>query len=222
MKKLIALSIGLLLMLSLAACSGSGEASGSAASGETVSSAEAEASSSEQEEGRQTAEQYAYELTEGEEVSVENTVFEQDVIVSGDSAFITFTNCEFKGDIINKANLGTQVIISQSVLNGKCVFENDTKEATMELSFPKFLIDSPAEIVCDECIGAVISFGDFETVFNGETYTMQDSELYIDLSNAESGFVPYEGQEANYYSIAQWWENGEKILLTECEYDPNM
>ncbi len=220
MKKLIALSLGLLLMLSLTSC-GENKTAGSGSSSVETVSASAEAVS-EQEEGRQTAEQYTYELAEGEEVSVENTVFEQDVTVSGDNAFITFTNCEFKGDIINTANLGTQVIISESVLNGKCIFKNDTKEATMELSFPKFLIDSPAEIVCDECIGAVISLGDFETVFNGETYTLEDSELYIDLSNAEAGFVPYEGQEANYYSIAQWWENGEKILLTECEYDPNM
>lgn len=220
MKKLIALSLGLLLMLSLTSCGENKTAGSGSSSAETVSSS-VEAVS-EQEEGRQTAEQYTYELAEGEEVSVENTVFEQDVTVSGDNAFITFTNCEFKGDIINTANLGTQVIISESVLNGKCIFKNDTKEATMELSFPKFLIDSPAEIVCDECIGAVISLGDFETVFNGETYTLEDSELYIDLSNAEAGFVPYEGQEANYYSIAQWWENGEKILLTECEYDPNM
>ena len=213
MKKLIALSLGLLLMLSLTSCGENKTAGSGSSSAEAVS---------EQEEGRQTAEQYTYELAEGEEVSVENTVFEQDVTVSGDNAFITFTNCEFKGDIINTANLGTQVIISESVLNGKCIFKNDTKEATMELSFPKFLIDTSAEIVCDECIGAVISLGDFETVFNGETYTLEDSELYIDLSNAEAGFVPYEGQEANYYSIAQWWENGEKILLTECEYDPNM
>ncbi len=51
---------------------------------------------------------------------------------------------------------------------------------------------------------------------------MADSELFYDISNAEAGFVPYEGQEASYYAIAQWWENGEKIIMTECEYDPNM
>lgn len=220
MKKLIALSLGLLLMLSLTSC-GKNQTSGSeSASGEAVSSSSEVVS--EEKEVSKTAEQYTYELAEGEQVNVENTVFEQDVTVSGDNAFITFTNCEFKGDVINTANLGTQVIISESVLNGKCIFKNDTKEATIELSFPKFLIDAPAEIVCDECIGAVISFGDFETIFNGETYKLEDSELYVDLSNAEAGFVPYEGQEASYYSIAQWWENGEKILLTECEYDPNM
>lgn len=54
------------------------------------------------------------------------------------------------------------------------------------------------------------------------SYTMADSELFYDISNAEAGFVPYEGQEASYYAIAQWWENGEKTIMTECEYDPNM
>ncbi len=51
---------------------------------------------------------------------------------------------------------------------------------------------------------------------------MADSELFYDISNAEAGFVPYEGQEASYYAVAQWWENGEKTIMTECEYDPNM
>lgn len=51
---------------------------------------------------------------------------------------------------------------------------------------------------------------------------MQDATLFVDLSNADAGFVPYEGQEANYFCVAQWWENGEQQVLVECEYDPNL
>ena len=64
--------------------------------------------------------------------------------------------------------------------------------------------------------------GDFDVVFNSEVYTMADSELFYDIANPDAGFVPYEGQEADYFAIAQWWENGEQILLVECESDPNM
>lgn len=194
-------------------CGGGGNSGEESSDSETVN---------EQSDEKETATEYLYELSEGDESVVENLIFEEDVIVSGDNAQISFINCEFKGNIINTANLGTRVVLSGSTVDGQCIMQNETKEATMELSFPKFIVDSSVDVVCEECVGSVILMGDFECVFNGEMYTMADSELYFDLNDPESGFVPYEGQDANYYCVAQWWENGEQIVMVECEYDPNM
>ncbi len=213
MKKLLMLMIVVAMTFSLSACSGTSSSGGNAENGE---------SKSEQSSEKEIAQQYEYELSEGDALEVENLIFEEDVIVSGDNAQITFIGCAFKGNIINAADEGTRVILSGSSLDGKCICENNVKETTMEWSFPKFIVDSPVEALSEECIGSVIAMGDFEVVFNGEAYTMADSELFFDVSNPEAGFVPYEGQEAGYFAIAQWWENGEKILMIECEYDPNM
>jgi len=51
---------------------------------------------------------------------------------------------------------------------------------------------------------------------------LEDASLFLDNSKPENGMVPYEGQEANCYVVAQWWENGEKTMLIECEYDSEM
>ena len=210
MKKWLTLLLTALLLLSLAAC-GNSQTDGEDSSSDGASDG-----------AREAATEYLYELSDGETAEVADLVFEEDVTISGDNAQITFTNCEFKGNILNTADEGTRVILSQSVLNGQCIFENSVQEATMEWSFPKFITDSPVEVVCTDCIGSVIPMGDFEVVFNGETYTMADSQLFFDLSNSEAGFVPYDGQTANYFCVAQWWENGEQVLMVECEYDPNM
>lgn len=176
----------------------------------------------EEKSGLETAQEHDFKVIEGEDVVIENTVFEEDVTISGDNGQILFNGCQFKGNIINTANEGTVVVISQSEIEGQCVFKNEIKETTMEASFPKFIVDSNVDVAAEECIGAVIPMGDFEITFNGETYNMADSQLFFDISNAEAGFVPYEGQEANYYCVAQWWENGEKQIMVECEFDPNM
>lgn len=181
-----------------------------------------DATKKEQDTDREMADENFFELSEDEEKEIKDLIFEEDVTVSGEKAQITFVNCEFKGDIINTANEGTRVVLNECEMEGKCIFQNDTKECTMEWSFPKFLVDSSVETVCEDCIGSVIALGDFEMVFNDETYSMEDSELFFDLSNPKAGFVPYEGQEAGYYCIAQWWENDEKRVLVECEYDPEM
>ena len=213
MKKFLVMLLMTVITISLCSCSGTASNDGEASGEENAEG---------QNETKEVAQDYVYELAEEDYTEVENLIFEEDVTVSGDNAQIVFNGCEFKGDIINTAEVGTQVILNNSSLEGKCVFRNNTKEATMEVSFPKFIVDSPVEAVSEDCIGSIIAMGDFETVFDGETYTMADSELFYDISNAEAGFVPYEGQEASYYAIAQWWENGEKIIMTECEYDPNM
>lgn len=198
----------LLLLLTLTACGNNQTEGTQSAEGNSPAAQE-------------VATEYSFSLTEGEAQNVENLIFEKDVTVSGDNAQITFTNCTFQGNIINTANEGTLILLPGSTLEGKCVFQNETKEATMDWSFPKILAYAPVEVSCEDCIGSVILMGDFETVFNGQTYTMEDSELFYDLSDENASFVPYEGQQASYYCVCQWWENGEQIVMVECEYDPD-
>lgn len=212
MKRITILLLTVILLFTLGAC-GDSQTGGESSAG---------SGSVQQNDGKETASQYSFECTEDEPEVIENLIFNEDVTVSGEKGQITFVNCEFKGDVTLTANEGTRVILEKSQIDGQCKFQNDTKEATMEWSFPKFLVDIPVDVVCDDCIGAVIPLGDFEIVFNGETYSMDKSELFFDLSDPDAGFVPYTGQQANYYSVVQWWENGEKKVLVECEYDPNM
>ncbi len=213
MKKILCLVISVMTIFSLSACSSSQTNENSSSSAEVLE---------EEKSGLETAQEHDFKVIEGEDVVIENTVFEEDVTISGDNGQILFNGCQFKGNITNTANEGTVVVISQSEIEGQCVFKNEIKETTMEASFPKFIVDSNVDVAAEECIGAVIPMGDFEITFNGETYNMADSQLFFDISNAEAGFVPYEGQEANYYCVAQWWENGEKQIMVECEFDPNM
>jgi len=160
-----------------------------------------------------------FDLVEGDEQYIEGETFDGDVIISGDNAQIIFADCVFNGDIINTAGEYTRIMLFGCEVNGKCIIENDLREGTMETPLPKFMTDAPVEVVCEDCLGAVIPFGDFEVVFNGHTYSMADSTLFIDYSNPEPVYVPYEGQEASYYVVAQWWENGEQIILVACELD---
>lgn len=215
MKKMAVLFLTMCLLLALGGC------------GQTDSDQQAEAQTQTQtaeseEDGKQTATEYTFALADGEQKDVSDLIFEQDVTVSGENAQITFVNCEFQGNVINTASEGTRVILQSSTVEGQCVFQSDMKETTMEWSFPKFLVDAPVDAAAEDCIGSVIAFGDFEITWNGQPYKMQDATLFVDLSNADAGFVPYEGQEANYFCVAQWWENGEQQVLVECEYDPNL
>ena len=169
------------------------------------------------------AQQYAFELAADETLYIENMIFAEPVTVSGNYGQIMFANCEFASDVINAADQFTRVLIlPDSTVNGKLILKNNVKEATLETPLPKYITFVPADVVCDDCAGAVVTMGDFETVFNGDTYHLSDAALFYDNTKPEAGLVPYEGQEANCYVVAQWWEKGEKVMLVECEYDPEM
>lgn len=156
----------------------------------------------------------AIQLSEGEEKYIENETYEGDVTISGDNAQIAFVGCTFKGNLINTAEQGTRVmLLENSVVNGECIFQNNTKESNVDASFPKFIADAPINVRCQDCFGTVAVAGDFEITFNGETYAMEDSEYLYD-----GEFIPYDGQDASAFFVAQWWENGEKIVLIACEY----
>ena len=166
---------------------------------------------------------YNYYLAEGGDEYVEGLIFNEDVIIYGNNATIMFENCEFNGDVILTADTFTRVMLMPNcVINGQLIINSGVVEGTIDTPLPKFLIFAPAEVVLENSYGAVIALGDFEVSFNGESYAIEDSQLFYDNANPENGMVAYEGQEANLLVVAQWVENGEEVLLVECEYDPTM
>lgn len=159
-----------------------------------------------------------FELAEGDDIFVEAQVFSEDVTISGDNAVITFEGCEFAGDIVINSAVATRVQLIECTVEGKCIFDNGVKEGNIDTVFPKVLTTSPVEAVTMDCYGSVVVLGDFEIIYNGETYSLADSEVFYDSSKPEEGMVPYDGQEANVFYIGQWWEDGELTMFLECEY----
>lgn len=197
MKKLSALILAFVMLLSLSAC------------------AQAEAP-------ERTVAPYTYALENGGSGYAENLIFNADVVITGEEAQIVFSNCAFNSDIVLEAETGTKVMLFGCEVNGQCIIRNQVQEATIDYSFPKFLIDMPIPVMVEEGIGCVIVLGDFETLFNGQAYTMEESDLFSDATNLEAGLVPYTGQEASYYFVALCRENGQPYVQVGCEYDPGM
>ena len=162
---------------------------------------------------------YEYALTE-EGAYYENLIFNEDVIISGDNSQIVFVNCEFNANIINTANEGTRVMLLECDVNGTCVLQNDIPDATIDSSMPKFITSAPINAVTNGCSGTVCALGDFDITIDGETYTLASCQYFSDVTHPEAGMVPYEGQEASYHIASMWYENGERVVFTMCEYDP--
>ena len=171
---------------------------------------------------REVAQEFEFHLAEGDELYVENTIFNQSVTVSGDNAQIIFANCIFNGDIINTADTFTRVMLAEdNILNGRCIILNGNTEGHLiETALPKFITFMPADVLCEGCYGAVIAMGDFAVTFNSEKYTVDDAGIYLDVGNPDAGFVPYKGQPTSCFAVIQWWELGTRLLLVEAEYDP--
>lgn len=165
---------------------------------------------------------YYFDMGEGGQLYYENLIFNQDVIISGISSQIVFANCQFNGNIINTAEDGTRALLLGCEVNGVCILDNAVEEATFEDAFPKFMTDTPIDVITTGTFGAVITLGDIEVTFNDETYTLADADIFFDVNNPDAGFVPYEGQEVNVMCVAQWTENGEVNTLVECEFDPTL
>ena len=171
------------------------------------------------EESGRTIAPYTFTLLDGEDQYYENLIFPGDVIISGGNASIFFINCAFEGNVINTGDAGNKVFLLASEMKGQCVFVNSVQETTIDAPFPKFLVDMPVNAVAEDCFGAVIAIADVPVTFNGETYTLADAQVFYDAAKPEEGFIPYEGQEANVLLVCQWWENGEKMMMIECEFD---
>lgn len=154
---------------------------------------------------------------------MENLIFNGDVIVGGGNGMIMFANCEFNGDVIQTSETSCRaMILPDCTVNGRFVLRNAIQETTLEAAFPKIMSYVPAKVIAEDCFGLFLSLGGFDVVFNGETYAMSDSDVYFDNNNPDQGMVPCEGQEANLFWIAQWWENGEQNILVACECDPEL
>jgi len=151
---------------------------------------------------------YEYHVTE-EGAYVENLIFNADVIISGENTQILFSNCEFNGDVILTSEQGTRVLLFGCDVNGVCIAANEVTGADINYSNPKFMTDSPVKVVSETGVVSVIAIGDFAFELNGETYSMASAALFSDAS----GFVPYEGQEADYCIVGQYYENGERTVL---------
>lgn len=173
------------------------------------------------EDGERTIASYEYALTE-DGAYVENLIFNADVVISGDHSQIVFSNCEFAGDIILTASEGTRVMLLGCDTSGTCVVRNSVTHADLEYSHPKFLTSSPISVICEEGVCSVIALGDFEVTFNGQTYTMADSQFFGFLNEEEYTLVPYEGQEASYFVVAKIIEGDEENVMVICEFDPTM
>lgn len=192
MKKLIAILLAALMLLSFAALA---------------------------EEGGRTTAEYTFELS-GEDKYIENLIFNENVVISGDgSAHIFFINCQFNGDIINTCDAATRVFLLGSEVNGSCIFRNTVTETTIDAAFPKFMTDAPVNAITENCFGIVITLGDFPITFNGVSYDLASAPTFMD---PEAGFVPFDGQEANLYWVASWTENGETQVMHTVEFDPTM
>jgi len=153
-----------------------------------------------------------YDITGKSDFSVTDTTFNGDVVIKGEGGSVTFVNCVFNGNIINKGGEGARVIFVEGCKfseNSECVIESSLKEATLETDLPKFLIFCEAPSVsCKNC-GAVLTLSENEIEFNGEKYPIENAE-YFNI-DATDEIVPFSGQEANMHNVAKWTENGEEI-----------
>jgi len=215
MKKVLALVMAMTMALALVACSSSKPAETEAATqAATEAATEAAVEEAEGDGSDMTvATEFEFDIKENDDIFVEKTIFNEDVIINGDYGKITFAWCEFNGDIVNASPQGTTVWIGEGneFNNGaKCVFRNGTQEANTEYDMPKFMTGIPVEAVTDNCIGTVTNIGGNDINFDGKTYTMADATVFLDYDNLEAGMVEYTGQDnANFLYVGKWKENGE-------------
>jgi len=155
-----------------------------------------------------------YDITGKSDFSVADTTFDGDVVITGEGGSVTFVNCVFNGNIINKGGEGARVLLAEDCKfaeDSECIIESSVKEATMETDLPKFLVFCEAPSVSCINSGAVVTLSENEIEFNGEKYPVENAELFnID---ATGEIIPYSGQEANMHNVAKWTENGEEINL---------
>lgn len=153
-----------------------------------------------------------YDITGKSDFSVADATFDGDVVITGEGGSVTFVNCVFNGNLINKGGEGARVRLTEDCQfagESVCMIESSLKEATIETDLPKFLIFCEAPPVSCKNSGAVLALSTNVIEFNGETYAVENAELFnID---ATGEIVPFTGQEANFHNVAKWTENGEEV-----------
>lgn len=153
-----------------------------------------------------------YDITGKSDLTVADTTFDGDIVITGAGGSIAFVNCVFNGDMINKGGEGARVIITEGCKfaeDSVCVIDSSVKEATVETDLPKFLIFGEAPSVSCKNSGAVLTLSENVIEFNGEKYPVENAEFFNIDSTDE--IVPFTGQEANMHNVAKWTENGEEI-----------
>lgn len=153
-----------------------------------------------------------YDITGKSDFSVADTTFDEDVVITGEGGSVTFINCVFNKNVINKGGEGARVIFAENCKfaeDTECVIESSLKEATVETDLPKFLIFCKVPSISCKNSGAVLALAEYEIEFNGEKYAIENAEFFnIDTTDE---IIPYTGQEANFHNVAKWTENGEEI-----------
>lgn len=155
-----------------------------------------------------------YDITGKSDFSIADTTFDENVVITGENGSVTFVNCVFNKNIINKGGEGARVIFNETCKfaeDSACVIESSLTEATMETDLPKFLVFCKAPSISCKNSGAVLTLAENVIEFNGETYAIENAEFFNIDTTYE--IVPYEGQEANFHNVAKWTENGEEINL---------
>lgn len=133
-----------------------------------------------------------YDLTGKSDFSVADTTFDGDVVITGEGGAITFINCVFNANIINKGGEGARVIMVDGCKFAEdttCIIDSSVKEATLETDLPKFLIFCDAPAISCKNSGAVLTLSNNEIDFNGEKYSVENAELFNIDSTDE--IVPY-------------------------------
>lgn len=155
-----------------------------------------------------------YDITGKSDFSVADTVFDGNVVITGEGGSVTFVNCVFNGNIVNKGGEGARAILAEDCKfaeYSECVIESALKEATLETDLPKFLIFCEAPSVSCKNSGSVLALSENEIEFNGEKYSIENAEFFnIDGTDE---IVPFSGQETNFHNVAKWTENGEEIIF---------
>ena len=152
-----------------------------------------------------------YDLT-GKDITVEETTFKGDVVITGEGGSAVFVNCVFNGNLINKGGEGARVMLADGCKfaeGSECVIDSALVEATLETDLPKFLIFCEGPAISCKNSGAVLTLSEYEIEFNGKKYPVENAELYNNEATAE--IVPFTGQEVNFHNVAKWTENGEEI-----------
>ena len=155
-----------------------------------------------------------YDITGKSDFSVTDATFDGDVLITGERGSVTFINCAFNGNIVNKGGEGARAILADGCKfaeDSECIIESSLKEATMETDLPKFLIFCKAPAVSCKNSGAVLTLSENEIEFNGKKYPIENAELYNNDATGE--IVPFSGQEVNFHNVAKWTENGEEVNL---------
>lgn len=163
---------------------------------------------------RVDAETYEFKTSPDEPIFINNQIFYGEVVILGEGQDVTFSNCAFMGNVVSYCSSATKVIIDSDCEfadGAHCVLLSSVREADMDYPLPKFMISFPVEVECPD-LGGVIALGDFDVLFDGQTYSIEDAAY---VQTADGSIFENDGSVAAAIQVVgQWWENEEKIVFT--------